>query len=517
MRELIQKILLAIVLVLVLFRFVSEWRLLEKIPCGDLRYMVQCSRQLMHGYDPYFYITPFFESWEFGQDYSSQKLREAIAKQGIIFPQKESDIKALNDLARNKRLISRLLSNSPALKKYLDQPTVGAGDQVRKDREVLSRLYPSLCPNLQRKNDFGLNKNPVLVNEEFQPASPAFLTFFYPLFSLPYAAAKKAWFMLTWLLAILSIHLLARCASNAAQKRLIWISCLFFLGTSDAFHLHIVRGQKYVIFLFLLSAVFYLFQKNRDFMSGFIMGILISVRFNALLIMAALCWMRRGKMLAGVLSGIAVTLVLTSLLSGPSVWWNFCAQVDKSVELTIRPMAIPTLKYGHSRYEGATDDMLPSFYQKDYVSNYINASFIKGPQWYKWWSGHQILKNIFKLGILGLVLCWLWRLVQNSFQEQTPRTNALLFLAGTGLFLLSNYCLKVNWLYTDVLWIFPMTLIIMACDSWETPTWALGCFLFFSAFGFNLFEIKGTGSMLGEIIILLALPFVLLHRKKNFS
>jgi hypothetical protein len=98
------------------------------------------------------------------------------------------------------------------------------------------------------------------------------------------------------------------------------------------------------------------------------------------------------------------------------------------------------------------------------------------------------------------------------------------FLFGIELFLLSNYLWKYNNLYVDVLWIFPLALIIIHSGSWafflKRSASPIAIFLFFSIFGINWFPVKGAGIFFAEILMLIFLPFVtidLLARNLNIT
>jgi len=87
-------------------------------------------------------------------------------------------------------------------------------------------------------------------------------------------------------------------------------------------------------------------------------------------------------------------------------------------------------------------------------------------------------------------------------------------LIGSGLFSASNYFWVINFSYTDVLWIFPLALIMIHSNSWafffKTAALPFAVFLFLGAFGFNWLPVKGIGVAFGEFVMLLSLPFMIL-------
>jgi len=93
-------------------------------------------------------------------------------------------------------------------------------------------------------------------------------------------------------------------------------------------------------------------------------------------------------------------------------------------------------------------------------------------------------------------------------------SNDILLLIGGGFFVLSNYFLCLNHSYACVLWIFPIALIIIHSNSFlyfaRTSLLPVSFFLFFTAIGWNWFPVPGLGLMLGQFVLLISLPFIIL-------
>ncbi len=178
---------------------------------------------------------------------------------------------------------------------------------------------------------------------------------------------------------LFSVHLLASCARWRGGPRAVWIVALCFIAGSYSYHLHVIRGQKYVLYLFLLSAAYYCFDKKKlEFVSGFVLGFLATFRLNAVFILVPFLFLRKWKFLAGTLGGLALGIALPVVFAGPAVWSGYFTQgkVLNGASLSSVYAGAPVYHYGNSFFDGAAPDVQRSFLEWDPAPDNINASFL---------------------------------------------------------------------------------------------------------------------------------------------
>ena len=461
-------LILVFLVTLAAIRFCSEWNGIQKAACGDMRGTLHPSRRLMAGFEPNWHISPNFENCEFKDGFTPQGLREALERDGIVVPKARSEIAALNLLLTNDVIVRKLFGPvRPDFRSSIqwDSKMMGGDDRRRINRIVLETIYPLQCPRLQLKNDLKINQRPVLANDFVQSASPSFLVFFYPIYQFPLEIVKPFWFLFTWTLVLLSVYLLASCARWQGGPQIVWIVALFFIATSYSYNAHVFRGQKYIVYLFMLSASYYFLDRmKRETLSGFITGFLITFRPNVVFMLIPILFARRWKILMGVLAGIILGITLPVVIAGPGIWQSYRAQEIRArglpASLATAHLSTAGCKFGNSFFDGAADDVRRSFLLKDPVPNCILSNFVHKRSAFNMFlqssalfSNRNIWTSFLIVFLLSLVLIRYKTLKELFQRRRNARTvpDVVLFLIGAELFMLSNYffCV-VTYSYADV-------------------------------------------------------------------
>lgn len=108
---------------------------------------------------------------------------------------------------------------------------------------------------------------------------PSYLVLQAPFKKISYKTQQYLWFVAQELMLIFSILLLAK-AAGKRYKIVLIIGFMFFLGSSF-WRFHVANGQIYVLFVFVITMAYIVAKsacKNRDFWTGFFLGLVTSWR-----------------------------------------------------------------------------------------------------------------------------------------------------------------------------------------------------------------------------------------------
>jgi len=156
------------------------------------------------------------------------------------------------------------------------------------------------------------------------------LVYYMPLALLDYISARYMSGILEWIAFLASIILLTRVVERNADRIVAVSTSLFFFAGSSFWRLHVERGQYYIFTVLLIaSALFVLHRKKKDFLSGLLLGITISIRPTALFIALPFVLQRRWKMLSGALCSGVIIGVLSLCVFGLTGWKSFFWMTNK--------------------------------------------------------------------------------------------------------------------------------------------------------------------------------------------
>ena len=161
---------------------------------------------------------------------------------------------------------------------------------------------------------------------------PSVLLLGIPFATIPYNIQRFIWFVIQWLLLLLSLYLFSRTTTNIALKKLVWIVGLFLISSSFFWRLHVERGQIYILYVSLISLAYFLHQsnfKNNLFWSGFILGISVILRAPLALLVLPFLLYKKWKLFSGAIIGGISALGISLLFSGWKVWLSYFEAMRK--------------------------------------------------------------------------------------------------------------------------------------------------------------------------------------------
>jgi len=163
----------------------------------------------------------------------------------------------------------------------------------------------------QRQKD-RLNIDQPLVGFVSQP--PFCAAPLLPLSAMPPLQAKRVWLILNLVLLLGSVWVLSR-ATGIPHRRVMLLAFICVTPLASNFLL----GQYYLVILFLISAAYLVHERGYRFASGSLIALAASLKIFPAGFILLFLWKRDWRALFGVLSGIAVLLLLAVALFGTAV------------------------------------------------------------------------------------------------------------------------------------------------------------------------------------------------------
>lgn len=155
---------------------------------------------------------------------------------------------------------------------------------------------------------------------------PTVLTFYASIAKLPYKVQKIIWFFAQWFLLIGSIFLLSKSTNSWIKTKLIWIFGLVFISGSSFWRLHVERGQVYILYIFLISLAYWIYTrnfKNNQILSGFFIGLTVSLRPTYIIMCLPMLIYKKFKVLIGAAAGIIIGIATSFIFVNFSIWKSY--------------------------------------------------------------------------------------------------------------------------------------------------------------------------------------------------
>lgn len=354
------------------------------------------------------------------------------------------------------------------------------------------------------KEKIGESKEVLIPN--WVTITPSGLIIFYSMAKLPYWLIRYIWFVLSWLLLLGSIQMFARSAGSDDKSKLIWFVSLFFICSSYAFRIHMERGQVYIIYLFLLSAAYWFLQRKfigNIIGSGFIIGFLATLRPTMVLMCIPILIYKRWKVFIGSIAGITFGVALSAVVAGIPIWKSYFVALKEinGFESTRQYIGNPVYKYAY-QLEGMYNDMSKLKIVKN-PPGYISDSSLNRILHYSVSS-----QTIFFMFILVILTAIILLIIQRYFVQNI--SNSLIFLIGIGLVLLGDtFIPHPKFSYYDVMWLVPLSLIIISVDSLSFLIRPSTLILLLSLFFSIPFVGAVKGVLFAECMMLFYLPTII--------
>jgi len=289
--------------------------------------------------------------------------------------------------------------------------------------------------------------------------TPAVLSL-HSLFSeIPYKAQRYFWFFIQWVSLLGSIYLLAKILSdNSDNRALIWILGLLGISGSMFWRLHSERGQIYILYIFLFSFSFYLYDKyqkknnNRRFNSLFvasalIFGYLISLRPTFIFAIIPFLIYKKFKFASIIIAGMAASVLISSLLSPAPLWKSY----SRSIQLQTLLFSDETINY--QPYDQNIADGLNLKNSLSVPGEDSSLFRIFRAVFNQWFSSQTLF--ILLLGFLIII-----SLIIYKYKIPEISSRQLFFLAIALSFFSEFFIAAPRWPYANVIWLIPLSIMI---------------------------------------------------------
>jgi hypothetical protein len=288
--------------------------------------------------------------------------------------------------------------------------------------------------------------------------TPPLLLLHAPFAVVPYRLGQFLWLFTQWALLMATGAIWLWAYPKTWQR---WLVLAFVIGFTytGAWRLHAERGQSYVVLAFVFSLWLALTLSRKwgnSFLTGFIAGLLITLRPPFLLLGLFLGLHRRGQLL-GALAGLALGVVVPMVVV-PGIWSDYFTAVGENSALYLSG---DSPRPGQQRYPGLIETTSTRI-----VAHFETISFADC-------SVYALLKDLglgpipgwpFEALALGAFAAWLWLTRGQSAENLLPGLAAWFFVI--------DLCLPVfRQSYNDVL---ALAVIGSALVVATRIPWALG-------------------------------------------
>ena len=270
-------------------------------------------------------------------------------------------------------------------------------------------------------------------------ATPALLVATMPYALFPYRNGQYLWFATQWALLLGTAWLWWRRCADDFQRLLLGALVTGFTYTA-AWRLHVERGQGYVLLLFLFAAWLALTPgpgtRLRTFLTGFVAGLLLTLRPPFALLLPVMAWRWRGQ-LPGAIAGLLLGLGLPLIFSGP-IWGDYFSAMETHSYLYRNAIDPPP---GPQVYPPTVENM-----PTDLLANYVAIPYAD-------FSVHGLLRALgaepfpaVPILIVGLILFGTW-----AWAMRDRDTGRLLLGLAVWMFLIDLFLPAYRDTYNDVL------------------------------------------------------------------
>jgi len=185
---------------------------------------------------------------------------------------------------------------------------------------------------------------------------PTVLVFHASLSWLNYKVQRYIWLVFQWLLLLGSLLLFSQCTSSQMKSKIIWISGLFFIGSSFFWRLHVERGQIYILYVFLIALAYWIYKKrNSEIWSGIIAGITMSLRPPLIVLSLPMLIFKKFKFIMGNIIGFVIGIGTTFMFASPSVWYNYYTAMKTHGIIHFNLQYSSSFRYPYQDIEGITN------------------------------------------------------------------------------------------------------------------------------------------------------------------
>jgi hypothetical protein len=144
----------------------------------------------------------------------------------------------------------------------------------------------------------------------------------YPMALLPYSSIRIIWLVMQYVLFCGTVYFFTKNTQDTYKKKWIWIVAIFAFMTTASWHLHVERGQLYILFVFLMSYAFSVLN-TKSFQSGILWGILVLFKPTYLLLATGFVWKLKIRILSGIFIVLLVGLLFFKIGGLQNTWIDY--------------------------------------------------------------------------------------------------------------------------------------------------------------------------------------------------
>lgn len=274
---------------------------------------------------------------------------------------------------------------------------------------------------------------------------------------LPYKIQRYAWTFIQWILLILSIYFFTKSEKNLIKTKLIWITSLFFMAGSYVFRLHVERGQIYILFVFLFSTAYYIYQDKNKFssiLSGIIIGYTTALRPPMCFIGVPFLIYKKWRFIVGQIIGFIIGILTSFIFVNFKIWKSYFTAMDIHEKVHLGILKMSTEGYPYINIEDTRDLWMGAQLP-------ISDSSIQG-MFYNFFN-IRIPSNSL---IIGLIICLIVFIVILLRLKIKSANMEVLFFYGSLMVLISEFFIPAaRFSYNNVIWLIPLSLIIINSES----------------------------------------------------
>lgn len=311
--------------------------------------------------------------------------------------------------------------------------------------------------------------------------TPTVLLMYSIMAKSPYKIQRLLWLLLQWCFLVISIAIFSRNTNSNVKSKIIWILGLLFISGSYFWRLHVETGQTYILYVFLISLAYRLIYKESrcsSILSGFLIGFGISLRPPIISMVIPMIIFKKWKLVIGSITGTLAGLLSPLLLTDFSIWEKYISAMNIWVKVNSGLIKASNVYYPIHRVEGM--DFLPVIVSMPLYNSSLQYIFATR------FIGIKLSPTILAVSLvltLFFISFFLFRIRTKKVSE------SLIFLVGIVLVFISEFFIPViRYPYNNIIWLVPLSLIIINCDSvvsWLNPAIILLLIGLFFSSGFT--------------------------------
>ncbi len=266
-----------------------------------------------------------------------------------------------------------------------------------------------------------------------------------------YKVQKYLSVLLQWLALVVSIILLTKDIKGKKKRMVLTLIILASISSTWFWRFHVDAGQLYIMYVMLFAISYYAMKthnKSGHLISGLILGILVSLRPNAIVFFIPVIVLKRTRIIVGAILGFFINIMISFAIWGISPWISYYRAIKIHGEIHLGLLDVDlipnSIVYGLNEVEGVIRfDDVPRFLYTD-----SSLQFLIG------------LSSKDLVIALAAILCiYMYVLFIN---RKSIITIECIYLLGISAVIISEFFIPAARLsYYDVIWIIPLCLMFV--------------------------------------------------------